>query len=64
MISELKPEQNVWNIAICVISLWIVKERNDQEHIEAIIQDVKVLPIFSMISNILNPFFPWFTNIF
>ncbi|CAL5186562.1 unnamed protein product [Lathyrus oleraceus] len=41
LITELMPDQKVWKIAICVINLWIVKERNGQQHVEAIIHDVE-----------------------
>ncbi|XP_058745885.1 uncharacterized protein LOC131618735 [Vicia villosa] len=45
MISELKPEQNVWKIVVRVVGIWIVKERNGQQHLEAILQDVKAYQI-------------------
>ncbi|KAL5096572.1 hypothetical protein RYX36_000899 [Vicia faba] len=41
MICNLKPEQNVWKITICVVNVWNFKERNDQQRLEAIIQDAK-----------------------
>ncbi|KAL5075183.1 hypothetical protein RYX36_014167, partial [Vicia faba] len=41
MICNLKPEQNVWKIAIRVVDVWNIKERNGQQHLEAIIQDAK-----------------------
>lgn len=34
---KLKSEQNTWKIFICDIDLWIVKEHNGQQHLEAII---------------------------
>ncbi|KAL5066318.1 hypothetical protein RYX36_028055 [Vicia faba] len=41
MICDLNPEQNIWKIAIRVVDVWNVKERNGQQHLEAIIQDAK-----------------------
>ncbi|KAL5079461.1 hypothetical protein RYX36_007882 [Vicia faba] len=43
MIYDLNPEQNVWKIAIRVVDVWNVKECNGQQHLEAIIQDAKIL---------------------
>ncbi|KAI5404743.1 hypothetical protein KIW84_051777 [Lathyrus oleraceus] len=41
LIADLKLEQNIWELAIRIVNLWIVKERNRQQHVEAIIQDAK-----------------------
>ncbi|KAL5102134.1 hypothetical protein RYX36_006461 [Vicia faba] len=42
-ISYLKSENNVWKLSICVVDLWIVKELNGQQHLEAIIQDANTI---------------------
>ncbi|KAI5387018.1 hypothetical protein KIW84_073244 [Lathyrus oleraceus] len=41
LITNLKPDLNVWKIVVCVIDVWIAKERNGNQHVEAILQDVK-----------------------
>lgn len=42
MIFELEVDKNVWKIAIRMVNLWIVKEQNEQQHFESVIQDSKV----------------------
>ncbi|CAL5187020.1 unnamed protein product [Lathyrus oleraceus] len=41
MICDLNLGDNVWKIVIRVVDLWIVKERNGQQHVECLIQDSK-----------------------
>ncbi|XP_058723407.1 uncharacterized protein LOC131595139 [Vicia villosa] len=41
LITDMTPSLNVWKIAVRVIDLWIVKERNGNQHLEAILQDIK-----------------------
>ncbi|KAI5397556.1 hypothetical protein KIW84_063393 [Lathyrus oleraceus] len=41
MICDLNVSDNVWKISIHVVDLWIVKERNGQQHVECLIQDSK-----------------------
>ncbi|XP_058784009.1 ABC transporter G family member STR2-like [Vicia villosa] len=43
MIGDLIPEQNLWKIVVRVVDVWTVKERNGQQHIEAVIQDANWL---------------------
>lgn len=43
MFVDLKLGTNVWKLAIRVFDMWIVKERNGQQHFECAIQDNKVL---------------------
>lgn len=42
-IADLRPNNNVWKLAIRAVDLWIVKERNGQQHLEAVVQDSKVV---------------------
>lgn len=42
MIAYLKLGNNVQKLVIHVVDLWIVKERNGQQHFECVIQDIKV----------------------
>lgn len=42
LIKDLPPDQKHWKIVIHVIDLWLVKERNGQQHVEVIIQDAEV----------------------
>lgn len=54
LITNLRPDLKVWKIAVRVIDLWVVKEHNGNQHVEAILQSVKVC--FSM--------FPLFVFVF
>ncbi|XP_050919957.1 uncharacterized protein LOC127137541 [Lathyrus oleraceus] len=42
LISALTSNQKVWKIVIRVIDLWIVKEHNGLQHVEAIIHDAEI----------------------
>lgn len=52
LITELRPDLNVWKIVVCVINIWIVKERNGNQHVEAILQNVKVCIPYSLCLNL------------
>ncbi|CAK8535757.1 unnamed protein product [Lathyrus sativus] len=41
MIADLKLGNNVWKLAIHIVDLWTVTERNGQQHFECVIQDSK-----------------------
>ncbi|CAK8562296.1 unnamed protein product [Lathyrus sativus] len=41
MIADLKLGNNVWKLAIRIVDLWTVTERNGQQHFECVIQDSK-----------------------
>ncbi|CAK8538744.1 unnamed protein product [Lathyrus sativus] len=40
-IADLKIGNNVWKLAARVVDLWIVKDRNGQQHFEGVLQDSK-----------------------
>lgn len=48
-IVDLRPDNNVWKLAIRVVDIWIVKEQNKQKHLDVIVRDAKVVS-FSCIS--------------
>ncbi|CAL5191723.1 unnamed protein product [Lathyrus oleraceus] len=51
LIKDLPPDQKHWKIVIHVIDLWLVKERNGQQHVKVIIQDAEDHQIHVVIRN-------------